>query len=144
MATFNMFDILVQDLAHGVHDWSGDQLEYALTATASAPVAGNSVLTDLTQITYTDLSARTITLNSSSQTGGTYTLSLTDHTMNCTGVGANAFQYVAVFNQGTTAKVDPLMCWYDYGSALTLNNGESFTVDWGSDGGSTGTLLTIS
>ena len=141
MATYEKFNAFVEAICHKKHDLETDTLEVALTATASAPVAGNSILTDLTQITYTDLSARTITTSTSSQTTGTYDLVLNDLTINCTGAGANAFQYVAVFNQ--TATDDDLICFFDYGSALTLANGESITIDFESDGGSTGSLFTL-
>jgi hypothetical protein len=144
MAAYNKFNIFVEDVNEGVHNMASNQLEVALTATANAPVATNSVLTDLTPITYTDLSARTITLNTSGQNpAGTYELSLVDLTINCTGAGANAFQYVAVFNQGTAVKTDPLICWFNYGSSLQLNNGESLTIDFGSDGGPNGVLYTM-
>lgn len=143
MATYNKFQIFVQDLAHAVHDFSSDALEVALTAAANAPVATNAVLTDLTQIAYTNLSSRVITTSSSSQTGGTYSLVLNDLTISASGGAAAAFRYVVIFNQGTTAKVDPLIGWYDYGSDLTLQDGESLTIDFGADGPTTGTLFTL-
>ena len=144
MAVYNKFNQTIEDIYHGVHNFSTDALEVALTATANAPVAGNSVLTDLTQIAYTNLSSRVITTSSSSQTGGTYTLTLNDLTLSASGGAVAAFQYIVVFNQTPTSPLDPLICWYDYGSALTLNDGESLTIDFGSDGPTTGALFTAS
>jgi len=144
MAAYNKFDQFVEDLAHKVHDLGSDQLKVALCATASAPVAANEVLLDLTEITYTNLSTTDITLNSSGQTGGTYTLSLVDLTLSASGGAVEAFQYVVVYNDTPAATpTDPLISWFDYGSSLTLNDGESLTIDFASDGGPNGNLLTL-
>lgn len=142
MAAYNKFEQFIEDVFIGVHDFDTHALEVALTAAASAPVATNSLLANLTPITYTNLSTRVITTNSSSQTGGTYTLSLVDLTLTASGGAANPFRYVCIFNQGTTVKVDPLICWFDYGSDLTLADGESLTIDFQSNGGPNGNLFT--
>jgi hypothetical protein len=57
MATYNKFQQFVEDLAHGVHNLSTNQLELALTNAANAPVATNSVLANLTTIAYTNLNS---------------------------------------------------------------------------------------
>lgn len=141
MATFNKFNSFVEALAEKVHNLGSDTLQVALCATANAPVATNTQLSNLTQIAYTNLSSQVITTSSSSQTGGTYSLVLNDLTLTASGGSVGPFQYIVVFNQ--TATNDELIGWYDYGSALTLNDGESLTIDFGADGGSTGTLLTL-
>lgn len=143
MATYNKFQIFVEDLAHGVHDFSTHALEVCLTAAANAPVATNTLLANLVPITYTNLSSRVITTSSSSHTTGTYSLVLNDLTISASGGAANPFRYIVIFNQGTTVKVDPLIGWYDYGSDLTLQDGESLTIDFGADGPTTGTLFTL-
>lgn len=135
MATFNAFDQTVEDLMHGVHDLETDTLTVALCATASAPVAGNSVLADLTEIAYTNLSSRVITTSSSSQTSGTYKLILTDLVLTASGGAVAAFQYVVIYNDTPSSPADPLICWYDYGSALTLGDGESLTIDFDATNG---------
>lgn len=134
MATYNKFQAFVEALAEKVHNLGSDTLEVALTATANAPVATNSVLTNLTQISYTNLSARTITTNTSAQTSGTYKLVLIDLVLTASGAVA-AFQYVVIFNQTDTTGPDGLICWFDYGSAVTLANLETFTVDFDATNG---------
>ena len=131
MATYNKFRQFVEDLAHGVHDLETDQLVVALTAAANAPVNTNEVLANLTEVSYTNLSSRSITTSSSGQTTGTYSLVLTDLVLTASGNVAT-FRYVAVYNDTPTSPADPLICWFDYGSDVTLANGETFTVDWGS------------
>jgi hypothetical protein len=128
MATYNKFQPFVEILAEGGHDLGSDTLTVALTATANAPVATNGVLADLTEIAYTNLSSRVITTSTSAQTGGTYKLVLTDLVLTASGGAVAAFQYVVIYND--TATNDELICWYDYGSALTLADGETLTIDF--------------
>lgn len=131
MAAYNKFQQFVEDLAHGVHNLATDQLTVALTATANAPVATNEVLANLTEIAYTNLSARNITTASSGHTTGTYSLVLTDLVLTAGGGSVAAFQYVVIYNNTPTSPADPLICWYDHGSAVTLADGETYTIDFG-------------
>jgi hypothetical protein len=132
VATYNKFNSFVQDLAHGEHDLETDQLTVALTSAANAPAATDSVLTDLTEIAYTNCSSRDITTSSSSQTSGTYKLVLTDLTLTASG-SVGPFRYVVIYNNGHAS--DGLIGWYDYGSEVTLANGETFEIDFdGTDG----------
>lgn len=125
MATFNKFDAFVADIANKVHNLGADQITVALTNTL--PVAGNSVLANLTEISYTNISARDITTTSSTQTGGVYSLVLQDLVLTASGA-VPTFQYVVVYN--STAAGGPLIGWYDYGSAVTMANAETFTIDF--------------
>jgi hypothetical protein len=104
----------------------------ALTNAANAPVATNTVLANLTQISYTNLSSRNITTASSAQTSGTYKLTLTDLVLTASGAVAT-FRYVVIYND--TASNDELIGWYDYGSDVTLASGETFTVDFDGSAG---------
>jgi hypothetical protein len=117
-----------------VHNLGADVFTVALTATASAPVATNAVLANLTQISYTNLSSRVITTTSSVQTTGTYKLILTDLVLTASGTVA-AFQYVVIYNDTPTSPADPLVGWFDYGSAVTLLNTETFTIDFDASAG---------
>lgn len=130
MAVFNKFDQFVEDVAHQVHGLDTDQLVIALTAAADAPVATNSVLANLTEITYTNLSTRNITTASSGQTSGVYTMGLTDLVLTASGGAVGPFRYVVIYNDTPTSPADPLVGWYDYGSDLTLNDGEQLTIDF--------------
>lgn len=133
MATFNKFNSFVEALAEKVHNLGADTLTIALCAAANAPVASNTQLSNLTQIAYTNLSARAITTSASSQTSGTYKLVLTDLVLSASGGSAAAFQYIVIYND--TATNDELIGWFDYASALTLASGESLTIDFDGSGG---------
>jgi hypothetical protein len=132
VATYNKFQAWAETMVEGANLGS-DQFVIALTNTA--PVATNSVLTDITQITYTNLSSRNVTTTSSSQASGTYTLVLADLVMTATGA-VGPFRYVVLFDD--TVAGDPLVGWWDYGSSITMANAETFTVDF------TGAAITLS
>lgn len=129
MAAFNKHNAFVENVAEKVHNLGADALTFALTASANAPVAGNSILGDLTQVSYTNLSSRVATISTSAQTSGTYTLLLADLTLTASGAVAT-FRYVDLYNDTPTSPADPLIGWYDYGSDVTLANGETFTIDY--------------
>lgn len=125
MATLNKFNSFVEALAEKVHNLGSDQLVVALTNTA--PVATNTILTDITQITYTNLSSRNITTSSSAQTSGTYKLTLADLVLTASGA-VGPFRYAVIYND--TATNDELIGWADYGSSISLASGETFTLDF--------------
>ena len=132
MASFNKFNQFVEDLAKGVHNFTSDStcsVTVALTAAANAPVATNSVLANLTQISYTNLSARVISNVTCEQTSGTVTFTADDLVLTASGTVAT-FRYVVLYNDDPTSPADPLIGWYDYGSDVTLNNGETFTINF--------------
>jgi len=129
MASYNKFNQTVEDWLEGAYTASTDQFVVALTTAANAPVATNSILSDLTEISYTNLSTRNITTSSSGQTSGTFTQLFTDLVLTASGAVAT-FRYVVVYNDTPTSPLNPLLCWYDYGSDLTLASGETLTLNW--------------
>jgi hypothetical protein len=128
MATsaFFKFNSFTEAVAEKVHNLGADTLEVALTNTL--PVNTNTQLSNITQITYTNLNARTVTVSGSAQTAGVYKLSITDKTLTSTGGSTGPFRYVVLFNQ--TATNDELIGWYDYGSSITLGDGESLLLNF--------------
>lgn len=119
-----------------MHNLGADQLVVALTAAANAPVNTNTQLSNLTQISYTNLSSRNVTTASSVQSSGTYKLTCNDLVLTASGAVAT-FRYVVLYNDTATNK--ELIGWYDYGTDVTLANGETFTIDFDGSGG----VLTI-
>ena len=132
MATFNKIQAFVEHMAEGVHDLGADQLVLCMTANANAIVATNTILGNLTQISYTNASTRNLTTSASAQSSGTYKLTINDIVITASGGTVGPFQQVGVFNDTPTSPVDPLVCWHDYGSDLTLADTETFT--WDADG----------
>lgn len=130
MATFNKINQFVEDVSHGVYDASTDQFTVALTTAANAPIATNSVLADLTEIAYTNLSSRNLTTVTSTQTSGTYTQLFSDLVLTASGGAVATFRYITTYNNTPAVPLDPLQNWYDFGSDLTLADGETLTIDF--------------
>jgi hypothetical protein len=126
LATYTKFNSFVEAVAEKSHNLGSDQLTVALTN--SAPSASNTQLSNITEITYTNCSSRNITTSSSSQTSGTYKLVLTDLVLTASGGTVGPFRYVVIYNN--TATNDELIAYYDYGSSITLADGETFTIDF--------------
>lgn len=134
MASFNKFNSFVEALAEKVHNLGSDSLKVMLTN--SAPSASNTVKANITDIGagngYT-AGGTAASITSSAQTSGTYKLVLGDVVFTASGGTIGPFRYVVLYNDTATNK--ELIGYYDYGSSLTLNDGETFTVDFdGSNG----------
>lgn len=133
MATFNKFQQFSEDLCKGVHNFTSDatcSVTVALCAAANAPVATNSVLANLTQIAYTNLSSRIVTGVTAEHTTGTVTITATDLVLTASGGAVATFRYVALYNDDPTSPADPLIGWYDIGSDITLADGETLTINF--------------
>lgn len=131
MASFNKFEIFTENLAEKVHDLNADTLEvYLSNATPSA--SADAVKADLAEITNQNgYTAPMDTGNATSRSGGTTSVTSSDTSV-VTATGAvGPFQYVVLQNTTPTSPLDPLIGWWDYGSPVTLANGETFTVDYG-------------
>lgn len=137
MATFNKFNSFVEAVAEKTHNLGADVLKVMLTN--SAPVATNTVKANLTEISagngYT-AGGTAATISSSTQTSGTYKLVLADVVFTATGA-VGPFRYAVLYNDTATNK--ELIGWWDYGSSISLANGETFTVDFDPSAG----VLTI-
>lgn len=126
MATFTKFYSFVEALAEKAHNLGSDTLQVALTN--SAPAQSNTVLANITEISYTNCSSRVLTISSSSQTTGTYKLVISDLVLTASGGTVGPFRYVVIYNN--TAASDELIGYYDYGSSITLADGETLTIDF--------------
>lgn len=136
MATFNKFNIFVENVLKGVHNFTADAnctVTVALCAAANAPVATNSTLSNLTQIAYTNLSSRVVTGITCAQSSGTAHLTANDLVLTASGGSVATFRYIVLYDDDPTSPADPLIGWYDYGSDLTLANGDSLTIDFATD-----------
>lgn len=131
MASYTKINKFVEALAEKAHNLGSDQLVIALTNTAHTSTWGQ--LSDLTEVAYTNLSSRNITTTTSAQTAGTYKLVLADLVLTSTGGTTGPFRYIYIYND--TATNDELIGYYDYGSAVTLQDGESLLIDFDAAGG---------
>lgn len=141
MATVTKFQDFSDQLVRGVHDWDAHTFKVALTNTA--PVATNTILTDITQIAaangYTaGGNTTTITV---SETAGTTTVQGTSVTFTASGGAMGTFRYYVLYNDTATSPLDALIAFWDHGSAVTLNNGDSFEIRFNNT--TPGTIFTL-
>jgi len=127
-----------------INDWAAnsekaanigsDQFVLALSNTApgseGTPPTGDGagVLANVTQVAYTYCSSRNLTTASSAQSGGTLTLDFNDITLTASGGAVGPFRYIYVYDDTPASPADPLVCYFDYGSAVTLNDGDSMPI----------------
>ena len=131
MATYNKFQCFVEDLAEKKHNLASDTLKVAFSNASNAPSASaDAVLADISTIVATNLGDVTLTVSSSGQSAGTYKLVVADKTLTASGA-VPAFRYVIIYND--TASNKELICWYDYGSEVTLASGDTFKLDFGTE-----------
>ena len=138
MATFSKFQSFVEKLAEKVHNFGSDVIKVMLTNTAPSASASN-VKADITEITAGNgypAGGTVATITSSIQTAGVYKLILGDVVFSATGA-VGPFRYVVLYNDTATNK--DLIGFYDYGSSISLANGETFTIDFDPSAG----VLTI-
>lgn len=135
MATFNKFQDFVEKLAKGVHDLDTHTLKVYLSN--ELPLAADTVKADIAEISagngYT--AGGTDAQGVVAETSGTMKLTGTDITWTASGGTIGPFQYAILYNDTPSSPADPLIGWWDYGSALTLQIGESFTVDFDATNG---------
>ena len=111
---------------------TGTSQVFKVMLTNSAPTAADAVKTDITEISAGNgyiaggVSVGTIT---GSQSSGTFKfVGGTDPVVTASGT-VGPFRYVVLYNDTATSPAKPLIGWWDYGSAVTLASGETFTVD---------------
>jgi len=131
MATYTKFQCFVEDLAEKKHNLASDTLKVAFSDASNAPSASADVkLADITTIAAPAVDTTTLTVSSSSQTSGTYKLVVADLTMTASGA-VGSFRYAIIYND--TAANDELICFFDYGSEVTLASGDTFKLDFGTE-----------
>jgi len=134
MASFNKFNQFIEDLGDKVHDLNaaGDELKVYLTN--NLPDAElDAVKGDLVGITEENGYAPADIQNDWARTTTTAKLTGVDYEWTALAGGFGPFQYVVLFNETPAAPLDPLIAWWDYGSSITVNEGEKFKVDFGTE-----------
>lgn len=112
--------------------------------TNTAPTAANTIKADLTEISAANgyIAGGEDTQNTWAEASGTGTLTGTKVVWTAAGGTIGPFRYVTIYNDTQTSPAKPLIGWWDYGSALTLQIGETFS--WKpNNSDTTGTILTL-
>ena len=136
MATYHYINALTKNMADGVHNLSTDQLKIAFSNTALT--ATNTKLSNVTQITAAhnyNAGGFNVTTSSSKTSGSTYLLKLANYVFTASGGSVGPFQYIVLYNSASSGTTNALLGWWDYGSALTLNDGETLTIQFSATNG---------
>ncbi len=129
MVAFNKYHTFIEAQFEGAHNLGSDTLKVALTNTAPT-VATDAGLSDISEISaangYTAGGTQAAT-SSSAQTSGNYKLVLADVVFTASGGSIGPFRYAVLYND--TASGDEVIGYWDYGSSVSLADGESLTWD---------------
>jgi hypothetical protein len=127
MATYQKFNQFTDDLARAKHDFSAHT--YKVMLTNVAPVATNQVKADITEIAagngYT--AGGTATVITLSNASGVEKVTAQNVIFTASGGSIGPFRYAVVYDDTQASPVKPLVCFFDYGSSITLASGETFT-----------------
>ena len=128
MASYNKFQDFVEALGLKEHNLNTDVLKvYLSNATPSASADADK--TDLAEISNENgYTAPVDITNAITESAGVVTLTAVDVVITATG-SIGPFRYAVIYND--THATDGLVCWWDYGSEITLSDGETFTIDFG-------------
>lgn len=134
MATYNKFHQFTDDLCSGVHNFASHTIKAYLSNT-TPDAAADAVKADLAEISVGNgysAGGVTVTVSSVTQSSGTCSVAVSDPSViTASGGTIGPFRYVAFYND--TSASDSLICWYDYGSSITLADTETFTIDMGTN-----------
>jgi hypothetical protein len=130
MAVFNKFNVFTEDVLRGVHQLHAAGHEVKVYLSNAAPAATNTIKANVAEISagngYT--AGGSDVQNDLSRTAGVTDLTGVDVTFTASGGTIGPFRYAVVYND--TVADDPLICWWDRGSEVTLQAGESFRVEF--------------
>lgn len=137
MATFVFYDEFKLNVTTGLINLSTDTFKVALTNTAPV-VATHDEFADITEIAsgngYTaggqDLDSRTW-----AETGagtGIWQFTTADEVFTASGGSIGPFRYIVLYSD--TSVNDKLVGYLDYGSSISITDGNTFTVDVGAGG----------
>lgn len=130
MATFNKFESFASHYPAGVHNLTaaGSLLKYYLTFAAPS-ASGHTVKADLAEIgTGNGYTGAIDTENTQTYASGIFTVNLSAKTVTASGGDIEQFRYVVLYDDTPADPVDPLIGWWDRGSAVTLSDGDAFGI----------------
>lgn len=120
---WNKFHPFIEEIAKGNHKFGTDVFSLALTNSAPSPAYATRA--QVSEISYAYASDRDLTLNSANQTNGLLRVIFADHIISANGGSVGPFRYLVVYNKSN----DKLIGWLDYGSNVTVLDGQSLGVD---------------
>jgi hypothetical protein len=139
MAAFNKFNLFVTDLCDGVYNFKSGGQTFNVMLTNTAPVATNHLYGDISGSELATGGGYTAggiaSAMSDSNTSGTEKVLATNVTWTGSGGGFGPFRYVVIYDTTPASPLKPLVAWYDYGSSISLNAADTFTVSFDASNG---------
>jgi len=135
VAAFNKINAFIEKIFEKAYDLGADTFKVALTNTA--PTSGSTVWNTTNfpapaAANGYSAGGNTLTISSSTQSGGTYKWVIADSVFTATAGGIGPFRYAIIYHSVT----GEIIGYYDYGSSITLSNaGDTFTVDFDATNG---------
>lgn len=137
MAAFVFFDEAILNMLNGAIDLDSHTFKAVLSNTAPT-AASDDELTDITQIAngngYTTggVTLASVTLLETGAGTGIWQWTVADFSWTASGGSIATFQYVVIYSDTSTN--DKLLGYFDYGGAVNITTGNTFTVDVGASG----------
>ena len=131
MASFNKFNCFAGDVAHALHDMkTGTAQTYKVYLTNTAPAAANTVYNtpaDLATANGYAAGGASIGSVTGAQSSGVFKFTAgIQPAWTASGGSVGPFEFAVLYN--STSATQPLIGWWDYGTPITLTNGNTFTV----------------
>jgi len=131
MVAFTKYHTFVDEMSKAGHNLQTAVYKIALTNTAPTPLTDTVWSTGVYPAPaaangYT-AGGNTPTVSSATTTTYVFKLVLADTVFTASGGAIGPFRYAIMYNSSATNKV---VGYYDYGSSITLNDTETFTVDF--------------
>lgn len=143
-SAYNKFNDYSEQKNKGVHQWGTHTFKLAFTNTA--PVAtqtGWNTTDHPAPAAASGYTAGGYTVTTAiSETGGTTTVTGTQVVVTASGGSIGPFRYAVLYNDSAASPAKAAVCWFDYGSSITLADGESLTFKF--NNASPGTIFTDS
>ena len=128
MPAFQKIPDFVEQVLRGVHSFGSHAFKVALSTTV--PGASAAALADISQVSGGAYTAGGYLLDAVvlSETAGTAKVTIADEVITASGGTIGPLRFAVVYND--TASGKPLVGYCDYGSSITLNEGETLTLDF--------------
>lgn len=130
MATAVMFESFSEQQLITPVDFNSDTLKFALTNT-QPDAAADDFFNDITEISAGNgysAGGETAASVSVSRSGDTTKVTASDAVVTATGA-VGPFQYVVLYKSTGTASTSTLIAYWALASAVTMANGDTFTID---------------
>lgn len=128
MPAFQKIPDFAEQVLRGVHNFSAHTFKVALTNTA--PAASAAGLANITQINGGAYTAGGYQLDAVvlSEEAGAAKVTIADEVITASGGAIGPLRFAVVYNDSAAGK--PLVGYVDYGSSITLADGEGLTLDF--------------